>query len=113
MQPGTVNRSDFCCDLLVARLIERLCLPWKSVRLLHDHILRIPGRLSHLLMIEILEQPQFALLEPYLHRRHIGTVTFPKSEVVLFLTERLSWWWLTILQEHLAREAMEILAPLN
>jgi hypothetical protein len=82
------DETDFCFDLLAARPIERLCVPGKGIWRLHAGILASPGRLSHLFVTQILALLRFALSttpEPYLHLRHIGTVTFEKSEVDCFL----------------------------
>ena len=84
--------SDFCLDLLAARPIERFCLPWKGGRRVHDAIVVSPGRLSHILANEFLALVRFAppTLEPYIHLRHVGTLTFANSEVGIFLITILS-----------------------
>jgi len=84
------NGRNFCNDLLAARPVERICIDSKeNILLLHKSIQQSPGRLMHLLMINILEWLPNSMgqdLEPYRHLRHIGTIAFPEFEVFPILS---------------------------
>jgi hypothetical protein len=80
------NGRIFCPDLLAARPVERICVDQTSenILLLHESIRQSPGKLSHLLMINVLEWLPNSMgqdLEPYRYLRHIGTIAFPELEV--------------------------------
>jgi hypothetical protein len=80
------NGRTFCNDLLAARPVERISVDHTSenIPLLHESIRRSPGKLSHLLMVDVLRWLPNSMeqdLEPYRHLRHIGTIAFPELQV--------------------------------
>jgi hypothetical protein len=82
------NGRTFCNDLLAARPVERICVNQNTL-LVHESIRRCPGKLSHLLMLNILQWLPNSMgqdLEPYRYLTHIGTIAFPDFEVFTLVT---------------------------